>query len=691
MAEGWLDKRALRSGAPGRAMRWASDAWALGGVSAVYLLTRLIGLAAFPIYFFCDEAIQSDLAQELLSGRLSIGGVFLPPYFRNVEKYNLSMSVYVHLISTGLFGSSVLITRATSALVSLLAALAVALTGKLIFRLRLWWAGALALAAMPAWFLHSRTAFETVMMVAFYACFLCCYLLYRAGSPRYLLAAIVFGAATFYSYSNGQGVMFVSTVLLLLLDARYHWRTLRANPRLAAQALALGLLVAVQYVRSRLLFADQLGEHLRSLDSYWLRPIPLSAKLAIYGQNYLRGLDPRYWFVPNGVDLDRHTIKGWGNIPLLFAPLIGLGLWECLRAWRSPAHRAVLVAVLAAPFSAALVEIHNYRVLAMVVPAALLFGLGAERLAGWLQRWAPAALVAWALALALCGVNMLLLRDALVSGPTWYSDYGLYGMQWGASQVFGAVREQLATEPGARVRISSSWANNPNAFIDFFIAREQRRQVQMVGIDEFLSRKRDLRPGDLFVLTRPEYGAALASGKLLIGPPERVIAYPDGQPGFYFVRPRYVDSIDAIFAAERQARNKPVEEQATIDGAQVLVRHSLADIGDATALFDGNRFTVLRSFEANPSVIELVFPAPRRVGGLALYTWNMPLGLRVVGTTTDGRELVFERDYGRVRDSQLIEVELPGGPADLAALRIEVRDTQPPDDVKIHVGEIMLR
>ncbi len=73
-----------------------------------------------------------------------------------------------------------------------------------------------------------RTAFETVLMVSFHALFLLCYLLYRYRSPRYLYAALVFGAATFYSYSIGQTIMLVSGVFSLISDWRYHlhhWRT----------------------------------------------------------------------------------------------------------------------------------------------------------------------------------------------------------------------------------------------------------------------------------------------------------------------------------------------------------------------------------------------------------------------------------------------------------------------------------
>ena len=59
-----------------------------------------------------------------------------------------------------------------------------------------------------------------------------------------------------------------------------------------------------------------------------------------------------------------------------------------------------------------------------------------------------------------------------------------------------------------------------------------------------------------------------ASRKFVLLPPERIMAYPDGQPGFYFVRMRYADNVDAVFAAERQARQALKEDGATLDGGQ---------------------------------------------------------------------------------------------------------------------------
>ena len=79
---------------------------------AVYLLTRLIRLPDFPIYFFTDEAIQTQQAANLLShGFRSAEGVLLPTYFENGGQYNLSLSVYAQVLPTLLLGKSVWVTR----------------------------------------------------------------------------------------------------------------------------------------------------------------------------------------------------------------------------------------------------------------------------------------------------------------------------------------------------------------------------------------------------------------------------------------------------------------------------------------------------------------------------------------------------------------------------------------------------
>ncbi|MBX0327256.1 hypothetical protein K2Z83_06120 [Oscillochloris sp. ZM17-4] len=672
-------------------LRWG-DLLALAAGLLLYALTRLSGIAAFPIYFFCDEAIQANLARQLLaSGLRDADGTFLPPYFLNAEKWNLSLSVYIHLASRALFGGeSVFLTRATSAAVGALALLAVALTLRLVFQSRFWWAGPLALAAAPAWFLHSRTAFETVMMVAFYACFLCCYLLYRTRGAAWLFPALVFGAMTFYAYANGQGVMLASGALLLLSDLRYH---LRQGWRVLAAAAGTLALLVIPLARFRLLQPDAYEAQLRALDSYWTHSIPLGEKLATFGATYLAGLSPAYWFLPNSVDLARHRMLGMGHLPLLLLPFILVGLGVCLANLRSPAHRTLLIAVLAAPFSSALVAISITRVLAMVVPAALLAVIGLDRCYAWVAGRVRYRVAAWAVALALGLSSLLLLRTALGDGPTWFQNYGLDGMQYGAQQIFGElVPELLASEPDTRLLVSPTWANNPNAFIDFFLTPAQAGRVEMINVDAFTVSRQELDPArELFIMPFYEYERALKSGKFVVDPPERVVPYPNGSPGFYVVRMRYVDNVDALFEADRLARTQLVEDQADI-GGPVIVAHSMLDMGSPAQLFDGDPHTLMRGFEANPLVVELRFPQPRSVSGVTLTVGSMDLRLRLVGTPADGGpQIIAEQSYTGLPPDPTVQLDLPSGARELSSLRLEIAQIGGGEVAHIHVRELALR
>ncbi|MCX8062576.1 MAG: hypothetical protein N3D16_08340, partial [Anaerolineales bacterium] len=130
----------------------------------IYFGTRMAYLSDFPIYFFTDEAIQTASAAELVrDGFYGPGKVFLPTYFPNGSYWNLSVSVYVQVIPYLLFGKSVFVTRFTSLLLSGLMVVVLVNALRRTVCPRAWWSSLLFLAVMPTWFLHSRTAFETVL------------------------------------------------------------------------------------------------------------------------------------------------------------------------------------------------------------------------------------------------------------------------------------------------------------------------------------------------------------------------------------------------------------------------------------------------------------------------------------------------------------------------------------------------
>jgi 4-amino-4-deoxy-L-arabinose transferase-like glycosyltransferase len=653
---------------------------------ALYLVTHFWGLDRFPIYFFSDEAVQTNLAADLVhSGFHNDAGTFLPTFFKNADKYNLGLSVYLQVLPYLAFGKSVWVTRGVPALLSILAVVAVCLILKDIFKRRFWWIGGLFLMVTPAWFLHSRTAFETGLMVTFYALFLYFYLRYRSGSPKYLYWAVTCGALAFYSYAPGQVIAGASGLLLLIADFRYHWQQRRTG----LKALALLLLLALPFTRFQIESPAETARNLAVLGSFAVQPGDFFGKLGAYAANYLSGFNPLYWYFSNPPELVRHVMKGYGQLSLASLPFTLIGMGLAVRGWRSPAYRALGVVLLAAPAGEALVGVGITRLLVMVLPAAVLAGLGASWLLERLERhWLSGQFLAWAAFLSLGAASLLMLADALQNGPLWYPDYGLYGMQWGGKQLFSAVAEYRQAHPEAPIMISSCWANNTDALEHFFL--KDTANVQMGSIDTYLSAYQPIPAGSLFVLTAGELDRAEQSGKFTGIQVLKTIPYPDGQPGFDFVSLAYVPDAPAVFAAEAQARKALVEEDIIVAGLPVRVRHSRLDMGTIREAFDGNPQTVIRTLEANPLVLDLVFAAPRTFKAVVVRVGAPAAQIRVTASTPGGGQPeTFSTTVPHSPDNRDVQVDL-GGSVQASELRIEVESVEDGVPAHVHVWEVKL-
>lgn len=656
---------------------------------AIYLFTRLWSLEQFPIYFFADEATQAILAEDLVArGWRGTDKTFLPVYFEAAGlRWTPVLPVYFHAVSVALFGKSIFVTRATSAIVSVLAALAVSLMLKWVFKARYWWVGALILAATPAWFLHSRTGFETVSMTALYAAFLLSYLLYRTRSPNYLYATLVFGAATFYTYSNAQIIIGAATFFLLISDAPYHWEQIRTQRGLLIGALVVTAIVAWPFISFRMRQPEALETHLRAVDSYWFKPVSTTEKLTQFATTYAYGLSPQYWFLPNEKDLARHRMKGYGNLRVEFLPFFFVGVIVCLWKLRSSPHRAVLLAALATPAGAALLDITITRTLAFVVPASILIALGIEWLLDRLKA-VPYTVLAGGTVTALSAASLFMARDALDNGPLWYRDYGLYGMQYGARQLFEeTIPQYLEAHPGTTVLLSPTWANGTDVFVRFFGNPKAPSPVQITNVDYYLFDQRSLTPNLLFIMTPEEMKRAIGSGKFKPFAPEYVLQYPDGTDGFYFAHLAYVDNIDQLFADERNARRQPVAGSVIIDGQEVQVTYSRFAAGQLSDLFDDDRFSLIRGEEANPLLMDFTFSQPRAITGLiADYGTIDDFTVRVALYAPEGGDpVMYEQTYQRLPNDPRVEMVFDRGPQMVARVYYEIKNNLAGDTAQTHI------
>lgn len=654
----------------------------------IYLATRFIALDSFPIYFFTDEAIQTNRAAELVANHwYGEGHELLPTYFINGGQYNLSASVYAQLLPYLVFGKSIWVTRGVSVLLSLFAALAVGLMMRRQFSSKQPFLAILLLSITPAWFLHSRTAFETVLAVSFYAAFLYCYLMYRAGKLNYIFAAVAFAAFTFYSYSPAQMVLAVTLLGLLIMDLPYHWQ----NRKKVLAALGLGLITLIPYFRYLYLYPDENFRHLQILNSYWTQSLSIGQKLTIYFKQYLAGLNPMYWFYPQTNEIVRHIMKGYGHLIWWSFPLVGLGLVLTFTRLKKPEYRTLLLVLLAAPSGAALVSPSITRALFMVIPATLLSAVALDQIILWLSSIRLKQGLSVSLAfLLLAGTNVYMLRDSLVNGPTWYQDYGLYGMQYGAKQVFDNIHEYLQQNPDDALLLSSSWANGADNVARFFFATPL--PFQLGGIDQWMTQYKPLDDHMVFVLTPEEMDKASSSPKFTNIRVLRSIEYPTGQTGFYFVKLAYVDNIQQVLADEVTARRKLYDGTATLqDGTVIQVQYSLLDMGTIQDAFDGNNETVIRTAEANPLVVKLIFAQPYtasqvivRVGGgptsaeieASVQGNSVPVQLsQVLPTASENRDVVFDL----------------GASLQLTELTITVKNKEDGEPSHVHLWEIKLQ
>lgn len=651
----------------------------------VYLLVRLVRLADYPIYFFTDEAVQTMLAADLLrDGFRSPGGELLPTYFYNSYQYNLGTSVYLQVLPTALFDRSVTLTRLVSVLASLLAPLSCGLIIRNVLKRPYAWLAVLVLSLIPAWFLHSRTAFETSLAAALYALFLYAYLRYRTDSPRHLFLAVTAAALTFYAYSPARAVIGLTAVLLFIIDIRHHWR----HRWLLLVNLPLLALLCVPLLRFQLLHPGENLRHLQILNSYWLKDMPLSAKLLQYLHEYARSLDPRYWFLPHNDDLARHMMNGYGHIFSAMLPFFLVGLGGSLaQMGRNPVTRTTLIALLAAPAGAALVARGITRLLVFVIPASLLITIGIIILLEALGKLVKSRLPQIALFILLALLNGWLLRSALVNGPLWHKDYGLGGMQYGAQQLSAKIDQFMADNPGVKLVLSPSWTNGADTVMRFFFG--DPLPFELGSISGCLNQVCGL--GDhVYILIPEEYDQALKSSKFSRVDVLDSLPYPDGTTGFYFTRLAYAPDIEQRLQQEAAQRRILQETVLPINDQKVQVRFSQLDMGQIADAFDGDQNSITRTFEANPLVIELTFPQPITVSQVTARVGGTPtkVSARLNGPASE-TGIQLSREVPEARDPRSVTLSLPE-PFTADSITVEIYSTRDGEPAHVHLWELTI-
>jgi len=663
-----------------RPFGWVELLFVLGLL--LYLATRFIALDKFPIYFFSDEAIQTELAGKLIENGFKDASGQIPVYFENGGQYNLSLSVWLQALVAP-FERSIWLTRGISALITVIFPLTLGLALRDFFKIKYWWFASFVVSVIPAWFLHSRTAFETALGTALFCVFLYFYLRYRMQDRDFLPIALLFGALTFYAYAPLQMVVVLCGFFMLIVDWNYHFKD-KKMPWLGVITL---LVLALPYVLFRIRHPESLGQHFSILQSYWAGNASFFSKLGEFFKRYLKGLDPRYWFLPNQTDLIRHQMKGMAHFPRLLSPFIALGIIKALTKLKNPALRLAIIALLVAPSGAALADVAITRNLVTVVPLAMLACLGLDAQLNWLANKPKKALVPVLLViLALVASTVFMTHTAITKAPTWYQDYGLYGMQWGGKELSAEIKSFQAEHPEKKIIVSPTWANNTDAILSFFLG--DPLPVEVNSINDWTFSLRELDENMVFVMPPEEFSNAKSSGKFTDFEVIHSLNWPNGETGFYFLTLRYVDNVQEIFDREAIVRAQPEDTIIRLFDQDVLVSHSLLDIGHISNAFDGDSNTLIRGLEANPLSIKLVFEKPIEMRGLRLLIGLPPSVLIAeIKVAGDGQTLHSGTQSIGFEKNDWLETYFAGSYM-VEELKISLRENTSNPQPHIHIWEI---
>jgi hypothetical protein len=394
-----------------------------------------------------------------------------------------------------------------------------------------YWLAIAFLAGASVFFLHSRTGFETVIASSFFAAFLYLYLRFLKGKKLSLLYSVIFAALSFHSYAGIWFVIAISFVLLFLINLKTHLMQIKVT----LLTIFLAILLFLPFIRFQYKNKNTLNNHLTRYNSYLKQNIPTMEKAQIFLEKYILSFNPKMLFFYNETYYSpRHSLKNYGYLPLWSYPIIILGLFYAIVKFKKPVYKTILIFVMTSPLGGVLIDPGPTRNMPVIVSFCLLFGIGIKILEKLIiktirrNKYILLSVIAFIL---IQTANLSMTFDALKNGPTWFTDYGLYGMQWGTKQVFTKIPNYI--DKYENIIMNPDYANATDIYKEFFLLKNQRERVRMAKISDWLDENAPQKDtlyinlaSDFELMKDKEYFKNIKI--------KEVINSPDGKPAFIF-------------------------------------------------------------------------------------------------------------------------------------------------------------
>lgn len=130
-------------------------------------------------------------------------------------------------------------------------------------------------------------------------------------------------------------------------------------------------------------------------------------------------------------------------------------------------------------------------------------------------------------------------------------------------------------------------------------------------------------------------------------------------------------------------------DHITVDGQPLEVRHSKWDMGQSSDMFDADPKTLARTENANPAIVEIVFPSPRPLKSISVTTATMDAGLTVTVQPRGGASKSYTKEFRGLPPDPTFGLDLDTGSAPIESVRIEIRNLNGGDG-HIHIRTLKL-
>lgn len=120
--------------------------------------------------------------------------------------------------------------------------------------------------------------------------------------------------------------------------------------------------------------------------------------------------------------------------------------------------------------------------------------------------------------------------------------------------------------------------------------------------------------------------------------------------------------------------------------------HSPLDIGQAKDAFDHNLDTLMRGRDANPFIMDFEFQQPEAIKGFIMDMGRMDFYVRVKVYEPGGKEPIeYQGEYHQQPPIPHVDMDFVSGPAEVQRIYIEIEQIDPPEEVHVHIREVVFK